>query len=187
MRRLAGLLAVGFATAGSIAPLPALSQAPPPALNYVQPLSPAGVQAVQQRLQQAGAYTGQVDGVWGADSQTALSAFQSQHQLQVTGQMNSATAAVLGLTSAQLLGGPAPTPAPVAESPRPLSPRAVRALQGKLQQLGYYTGPIDGEWGPRAESSLQRFQQASGLQVTGRINRESVTAMGLDPNALFTP
>jgi hypothetical protein len=34
---------------------------------------------------------------------------------------------------------------------------------------------------------LQRFQQASGLQVSGRINQESVTAMGLDPTTLFSP
>ncbi|HEX3348104.1 MAG TPA: peptidoglycan-binding domain-containing protein [Acetobacteraceae bacterium] len=162
------------------------AQTAPPALNYVQPLTPAGIQAVQQRLQQAGAYSGQVDGVWGADSQAALTQFQQLHQLQVTGQMNQATAAVLGLNITQLLGGGS-APTPVAQQPRPLSPRAVRALQSRLQQLGYYTGSIDGEWGPRAESALQRFQQASGLQVSGRINQESVTAMGLDPTTLFSP
>ena len=40
-------------------------------LTYAQPLSPAGISAVQQRLKQAGAYAGSTDGVWGRDSAAA--------------------------------------------------------------------------------------------------------------------
>lgn len=63
------------------------------ALAFVQPMSPAAVQAVQEPLQSGGTYSGAVDGVWGPDSGAALQQFQSNHQLQVTGQLNQATAA----------------------------------------------------------------------------------------------
>src|SRR5262249_24466638 len=80
-----------------LACLPAAAQPAPPALSYVQPLSPPAIQSVQDRLRQAGAYPGRIDGIWGADSQAALERYQQTNQLQVTGQINQATAATLGL------------------------------------------------------------------------------------------
>ena len=81
----------------ALAALPAAAQQAPPPLAYVQPLPGPAVQTVQDRLRQAGAYTGRIDGIWGADSQAALERFQQTNQLQVTGQLNQATAATLGL------------------------------------------------------------------------------------------
>ncbi|HEY0419208.1 MAG TPA: peptidoglycan-binding domain-containing protein, partial [Acetobacteraceae bacterium] len=59
--------------------LPALAQPVPP-LTYVQPLSPQAVQSVQDKLRQAGVYSGVSDGVWGPDSAVALQRFQQSHQ-----------------------------------------------------------------------------------------------------------
>ena len=84
---------------------PAWAQAPP--LTYAQPLSQAGVMAVQQRLKQNGAYAGQADGVWGPDSAAALEQFQRAHGLQVTGQLNQGTVATLGLNPADIHSGSA--------------------------------------------------------------------------------
>ena len=77
--------------------------AQPSPLTYAQPLSQAGVMAVQQRLKQNGAYAGQTDGVWGPDSAAALEQFQRAHGLQVTGQLNQGTVATLGLNPVDLL------------------------------------------------------------------------------------
>ena len=82
--------------------------AQPSPLTYAQPLSQAGIMAVQQRLKQNGAYAGQTDGVWGPDSAAALEQFQRAHGLQVTGQLNQGTVATLGLNPADLLAA-APT------------------------------------------------------------------------------
>ena len=60
----------------ALAALPAAAQQAPPPLAYVQPLPGPAVQTVQDRLRQAGAYTGRIDGIWGADSQAALERFQ---------------------------------------------------------------------------------------------------------------
>ena len=51
----------------------------------------AGAAAAGRRL------PGRADGVWGPDSQAALERFQQARGLQVTGQLNQATAATLGL------------------------------------------------------------------------------------------
>jgi peptidoglycan hydrolase-like protein with peptidoglycan-binding domain len=151
-------------------------------LTYSQPLSPAGVSAVQQRLKQAGAYAGNTDGLWGRDSAAALERFQRSHGL-VAGPLNQATVATLGLNPAELLAaapaGVASTPAGAAE---PLAPEAVRAVQGRLRQLGFYTGQIDGLWGASMQSAIKEFQQGRGLQATGQLNPATMTALGLDPN-----
>src|SRR5579859_5254813 len=81
-----------------------------PQLVYTQPIAPQAVQQVQQRLREAHVYSGRIDGAWGNDSSAALERFQQAHGLQVTGQLNQATLATLGLPVDQLLlaGQPAP-------------------------------------------------------------------------------
>ena len=151
-------------------------------LSYEQQLAPPGIRAVQDRLRQAGAYSGPVDGAWGDASADALRQFQQGHGLQVTGQLNQATAAMLNLVPGDLLAA-----VPDQQQDRKLHPAQVRNLQVRLRQLGYYRGPIDGEWGPGMQVALQRFQQSSGIQVSGRLNPQSVTAMGLNPDDLSQP
>ncbi len=43
----------------------------------------------------------------------------------------------------------------------------VRALQQKLQSLGYYTGSIDGDFGAATESAVKAFQERNGLKADG--------------------
>lgn len=163
---------------------PALSQQAP-SLMYSQPLSPAAVASVQERLRTAGTYTGRVDGVWGPDSQAALERFQVARGLVPTPQLNPATAQVLGLGPSELMAtGPAaavPGPAAVAG---PMSPTAVRTVQQRLRALNYYNGPVDGAWGAGTQAAMERFQQGRGLQVTGQLNPTTAQALGLDSSYL---
>jgi peptidoglycan hydrolase-like protein with peptidoglycan-binding domain len=164
--------------AGCALAMPAFAQVPP--LAYVQTLSPPALREVQQRLNQQGVYGGAVDGAWGQDSQTALQQFQQSHGLQVSGQMNPATAQALGLDPVRLLQlatQPAQLPAPMR-----LGPDAIRNVQQRLQQLGYYHGGLDGVWGPGMQSAVTSLQQNRGIQPTGQLNPPTVSAMGLDPN-----
>lgn len=177
---LAGLILAGGAQA---------QQAP--SLIYSQPLAPAAVTQVQERLRQAGVYSGRPDGVWGPDSQAALERFQQSRGLQVSGQLNQATAATLGLGPSELLAaGPTAGPAPgtpAAMSTDPLSPAAVRNIQSRLRAMNFYRGPIDGAWGAGTQSAIERFQQGRGLQATGQVNPATAAALGLDPNNLAAP
>ena len=173
------ILAAGL---GLLSGVPAVAQPSPPPLAYVQPLPPTGVQTIQDRLRQAGVYGGRIDGIWGADSQAALERFQQAHQLQVTGQLNQATAATLGIDPSTLLASPAAVPAP--PPPDHLRQASVRALQARLGSLGFYSGPVDGVWGAGTETAVQNFQRARGLQPDGLLGPGTVTALGLTPDAL---
>jgi peptidoglycan hydrolase-like protein with peptidoglycan-binding domain len=64
----------------------------------------ADVERAQEALKQAGHDPGPVDGVMGAQTSAALKAYQKQHGLSVTGQLDAETAAKLGE------GGRAPAP-----------------------------------------------------------------------------
>jgi peptidoglycan hydrolase-like protein with peptidoglycan-binding domain len=165
----------------AIASMPAVAQQAPP-LSYVQPLPTPAVQSVQDRLRQTGAYNGRVDGIWGPDSVTALERFQQAHQLQVTGQLNQATAATLGLDPNALLA----TPVAAAPPPPPdhLQPASVQAVQSRLRALGFYNGPVDGVWGQGTQDAVGRLQHQRGLQVDGQLGPATITAMGLTPEAL---
>ena len=131
----------------AFAALPAAGQTNPPPLAYIEPLPPAAVQNVQAKLQQAGVYSGRIDGIWGADSEAASERFQQQHQLQVTGQINQATAATLGVNPGSLLAASMPAPAPPpADHLLPASVRAVQARLGTLEFCrirGRRMGPRD--------------------------------------------
>jgi peptidoglycan hydrolase-like protein with peptidoglycan-binding domain len=174
-------LAGGILLAVMAGAAPAGAQPAQP-LSYVQPLTPDAVGTVQQRLRSAGVYTGRVDGVWGPDSATALQRYQQSHQLQVTGQMNQATAATMGLDPGTLVAAaqPAPPPPPGDQ----LRPASVRALQARLGSLGFYRGAVDGIWGQSTENAVEAFQQGRGLQPNGQLNPATVSALGLSPDAL---
>lgn len=68
---------------------------------------------------------------------------------------------------------------------QPLSSQAVQEVQGRLHSLGYYSGTVDGAWGPSTRAALERFQRSKNLAVTGELNQATVTAMGLDPDRLL--
>lgn len=177
---LAGALLAGTASA---------QQAP--SLMYSQPLAPAAVTKVQEQLREAGAYRGQADGIWGPDSQAALERFQQSRGLQVSGQLNQATAATLGLSPPDLLAaGPTAGPAPgtaAAVSTDALSQAAVRNVQERLRVLNFYRGQVDGLWGAGTQTAIERFQQGRGLQSTGQLNPATISALGLDPSNLEAP
>lgn len=44
---------------------------------------------------------------------------------------------------------------------------AVEKLQKRLQELGYYNGTVDGDFGPATEEAFKLFQKTAGLYVDG--------------------
>ena len=183
-------LLVGLVFAIPMMTQPSRAQVPS-VLLYTQALSPAATVLIQQKLRQAGVYAGQADGIWGPDSQTALERFQQTRNLQVTGQLNQATAATLGVAPGDLIvAQPAQPPAAASSgvvAPEILNAAAVRNLQQRLRSLGFYRGAIDGLWGPGTQAGIERFQQGRGLQATGQINPATLQALGLDSNNPAAP
>jgi hypothetical protein len=60
-----------------------------------------------------------------------------------------------------------------------LTSEQVVQVQQKLTELGYATGRADGIMGPITEKALKQFQTHQKLPVTGRVDENTLTALGL--------
>jgi peptidoglycan hydrolase-like protein with peptidoglycan-binding domain len=184
MKRLFLLATTALAVAGcaqqpGYRSTPASVASAAPAVPRVEPS--ATVRDAQQRLRQLGYYNGDIDGLWGSATEDAVIRFQRAHGLDATGQLNAATADVLR-DETRLAARPA---APAASKPVDLTdPMAARTVQNRLRQLGFYDGPADGVWGPGTQQALERFQRARGLDRVGEPTVATLSAMGIDPDAL---
>src|SRR5690606_9582505 len=57
-----------------------------------------------------------------------------------------------------------------------MTPDQVRELQSELKAQGYYTGDIDGKWGPRTEAALARRQQDEMQRAQAEAARQQAEA-----------
>jgi peptidoglycan hydrolase-like protein with peptidoglycan-binding domain len=55
----------------------------------------------------------------------------------------------------------------------------VRQVQKTLNDRGYRTGGIDGRMGPQTQAALVNFQRAEKLQPTGKLDRQTLVALGI--------
>jgi len=95
-------------------------------------------------------------GYFGAATQTAVIRFQSSHGLVMDGIAGNATQSMLYSSSAKsLILKPGS------------SSEAVRALQLKLKELGYFSGTGTGHYGAVTLAAVTAFQKARGLAVDG--------------------
>ena len=76
---------------------------------------------------------------------------------------------------------PAPTTRPTATDNGTLrngsTGDAVRKMQQRLKELGYYTGSVDGDFGAGTESALKDFQRANGLTADGIAGQRTLTSL----------
>jgi peptidoglycan hydrolase-like protein with peptidoglycan-binding domain len=61
-----------------------------------------------------------------------------------------------------------------------LSQDEIRQLQITLNQRGFNVGEPDGNFGPRTRAALMQFQQREGLQRTGQIDQQTISALGIN-------
>src|SRR6266513_97533 len=55
----------------------------------------------------------------------------------------------------------------------------VQATHIQLIQLGYYTGPVDGIFGPTMRDAVANYQIANQLNVTGSLSPDTLESLGL--------
>jgi peptidoglycan hydrolase-like protein with peptidoglycan-binding domain len=173
----AGLIAVAFGPIGSVSAAPPVGAALPaqapaaPAFSVGLRQGSVGpqVKALQQALIASGVtVTGGADGIFGAATTAALSAFQTARGLAVTGEVDAATLAALS-------GAPAAAPAATTATPGELAlgaeGEAVRALQQALAASGVFVpGGADGRFGTATQTAVKNFQRWNGLGVTGVVD-----------------
>ena len=61
--------------------------------------------------------------------------------------------------------------------PQVLADDQIRTAQQYLKDQGFYTGEVDGAASSETASAIKRFQIRNGLEVTGQLNQETLSAM----------
>ena len=47
-----------------------------------------------------------------------------------------------------------------------------------MQKRGYYSGPVDGDIGPRSRAAIREYQAEHGLEANGRIDDPLLRSLG---------
>lgn len=117
---------------------------------------------MQKILTNAGVYNGAIDGIFGAQTEAAVKAWQTKLNLPADGVWGPATHAATEQILAYVNG----------LKPDPIGPgnrgEDVRNIQKLLASWKYYTGALDGIFGPQTEAALRRFQTDAKIPVDGR-------------------
>ena len=95
----------------------------------------------------------------------------------VTGQQIGVTTTrpSIGVTTANPNATKAPTNTPAPSSlKKGSSGDAVKSLQKRLKELGYYTGSVDGDFGENTEKAVKAFQERNGLTVDGKAGNNTM-------------
>ena len=121
------------------------------------------VKALQEKLNAKGFDSGNVDGIFGAKTYAAVTAFQKANSLGVDG--------IVGkLTWAKLYDATPVNVTPITTQPMLRTGSrgdAVRKLQELLNAKGYTCGNVDGIFGSKTYAAVLAFQKANGLPADG--------------------
>jgi peptidoglycan hydrolase-like protein with peptidoglycan-binding domain len=133
------------------------TSAAPPASSTTAEQAAAAAAAVlelQQVMTTLGYYSGPIDGIYGDATTAAVKTMQT----------------ALGITADGIYG--TETNAALGEKGKGI----VTALQTTLATYGYYSGPIDGDYGDATTAAVKKLQGDLGVTVDGRVGPDTVTA-----------
>ena len=136
------------------------------------------VTSLQARLTELGYYTGRISGSYGKLTKAAVEAFQRANGLTADGIAGVRTQTKLYSTgavpaSAVSTGGTTVTDATGSAGvsyttlKAGMSGDAVKLMQQKLKDLGYYGGAVTGSFGNVTWEAVRAFQRANGLTADG--------------------
>ncbi len=147
----------------------------------VEKASPDLVREVQSALSVRGYYSGELDGLYGKQTENAIKTFQRDHSAKQDG-----IATVRLLTTILLSASARPQEVPVpkarevasapvkvktisvsAQEPRDVADGLVARIQTGLRAFGYDEVVVDGKMGQQTATAIQRFQLNFGMKITG--------------------
>lgn len=159
------------------------------------------VKRLQTRLTELGYYHGKISGNYLEGTQSAIETFQEKHGEKATGQADVDTQTLLYSGAAQsknvkavetatpvpedyflveedeITGELPPTDPPYEEFTKKLkyesSGKQVKKVQERLTELGYYEGPISGNFLGHTRNAVKAFQKQNALEVDGIVGEES--------------
>ena len=129
------------------------------------------VYALEKKLNKLGYLAGEYDGVFDAETRSALQSFQQANGLEVTGEADATTLERLDSADALSRQGYLARFANAYAQMTPLEKGStsndVLAVQRKLKEYGYFLGDPDGVFGDSTQQAVEGFQMVNGLPVTG--------------------
>lgn len=114
---------------------------------------------LQQALDLAGYSPGAHDGLLGPSTTAAIESFQQANGLRASGSVDHETIFALEQVSDEA------------------NALVVDSVQAALAALGYYSGTIDGKWGPESTAAVTAFQESVGIPVTGEFTDSTYEAL----------
>ncbi|MBR4039634.1 MAG: peptidoglycan-binding protein [Clostridia bacterium] len=134
------------------------------------------VSDLQARLLELGYYTGSIDGRYASATVDAVQEFQTRHGLTADG--------IAGRQTQDTLYSGAALPKYVTVQDAATqdeylllklgaSGLEVRKLQGRLAELGYYAGGVDGIYGETTVDAVKAFQRSNGLSGDGQAGAQT--------------
>ena len=140
------------------------------------------VAVLQLRLKDLGYFSGSADGIFDNDTMVAVAEFQLANGLTTNGVVNEATHNKVYSNSA--------IPKDEEKEDDPVIPdetlemgetgEAVKSLQLRLKELGYYTGTADGNFGSSTYAAVKAFQTKNGLNVDGKAGKYTLAKLYSD-------
>ncbi len=172
------------------------------------------VREVQTRLTALGYYKGKISGNYLEGTTNGIKKFQELNGLEVTGAADPLTQEILFSATAvgrydTEETTPTPTPlsddafyrvnenddgAPMQAGLVPYSKTLksgtqgsalVKQLQERMQLLGYYDGPISGNFMEKTLKAVKKIQKQNGLTVTGTVDEETWNLIFNDPDLVM--
>lgn len=133
------------------------------------------VRILQRKLYDQSYYTGEVDGIFGIETENALKNFQQQQNLTKTGQMGEVTVEkLLELEKETYMNN-------IKELSDSITPGMkstnVEIVQKALSYFDYYEGNIDGIYGPLTLQALQLAEDEHDLEFVSEVTVQSLEAI----------
>lgn len=148
-----------------------LSAVTAPAAVLRSGMSGDEVAMLQQELAEAGYLARSVDGEYGSATARAVSLFQEDHDLKVTGVADERTQQKLRRAGGKSRSGGGIL---YAEGNRGAE---VAEIQQKLFQEGFMKDTPDGVYGPATVRGVRRFQEDRDLPVSGMVDEKTMDAL----------
>lgn len=152
------------------------------------------VKRLQQRLIDLKYYNGKVSGNYLEGTTSGIKTFQERNGLEATGKADIATQEALfsGEAIAKDVATPAPTPnvtytedGNIAAQPqkyvkklkRGATGKEVKLVQQRLKDLGFFNGPITGNYMNQTQAAVKKFQEYNGIKADGVTGETTWNAM----------
>lgn len=152
------------------------------------------IKEAQRVLKDQDLYQGNIDGIVGPQTRSALRQFQEQQGLQVSGTLDDQTKQALGVSEGVerqpvrgMEGSDVQRTAGVTQEFQlsKLESQQVQQLQQQLQEQGFYQGEIDGVIGPQTKNAMRDFfQRQAQLVGQDKLSASALQFFGIESSEI---